>query len=269
MNALIKYNNRAKKVNSLLCVGLDADFSKLPERFLQKPFPQFEFNTWIIEQTHAYVSAYKLNSAFYEARGEQGLRELKMTFDYLALYHSNIFLILDAKRADTSNTNVGYAEFAFDQLGADAVTLHPYMGHEAMAPFLERKDKISIILCRTSNTGAEEFQNLLSEGKPLWQTIAERVTSEWNTNGNCMLVVGAPHPEEIKKVREISKEMTLLVPGVSDEGINIKSVVQSGLNKDGLGLIINASRRIIFAKNPEEEARKLCEEIRMSTGKNR
>src|SRR3989344_6113517 len=208
MNIIEKYNLRAKKINSLLCVGLDSDFEKLPERFKQMEFPQFEFNKWIIGETHEYAAAYKPNSAFYEARGDKGIRELKMTMDYLIAKYPDIFTILEAKRADIGNTNNGYVTAIFDLLGFDAVTLHPYLGREAILPFLDRADKGSIILCRTSNPGAPEFQDLKVEGVPLWEIVARNVTSNWNKNNNCLLVVGATYPEEMKKIREITREVT-------------------------------------------------------------
>src|SRR3989338_9864090 len=160
MNPIEKYNQRAKKINSLLCVGLDPDIEKIPEKFRQMEFPQFEFNKYIIEEVHNFAVAIKCNSAFYEARGDQGMKELKMTMDYLIKNHPDIFTILDAKRADIGNTNYGYVTSIFDWLGFDAMTLHPYLGSEALAPFLERKDKGCIVLCRTSNPGAGEFQDL-------------------------------------------------------------------------------------------------------------
>lgn len=257
-----KYNQRAKKINSLLCVGLDTDISKIPEKFLKLEFPQFEFNKWIIGETHEYAAAYKPNSAFYEARGDKGMQELKMTMDYLNKNHPDIFIILDAKRADIGNTNGGYVTSAFDWLGTDAITLHPYLGEEALLPFLNRKDKASIILCRTSNLGASELQDLEVEGKPLWQIVAERVSEFWNKNNNCMLVVGATYPEEMKKIRALVGDMTFLVPGIGAQGGSVKDVLESGLNSQGLGLIISSSRGIIFSENPKEEAKKLCEEIR-------
>ena len=264
-----KYNQRAKKINSLLCVGLDADFNKIPERFLKMEFPQFEFNKWIIGETNGYAVAYKPNSAFYEARGDQGIKELKMTMDYLIKNYPDIFTILDAKRADIGNTNNGYVTSIFDWLGFDAMTLHPYLGKEALVPFLERKDKGCIILCKTSNSGAGEFQDLevadpstSLRARPLWQVIAEKVSKNWNKNNNCMLVVGATYPEAIKKIREIAGDMTILVPGIGAQGGDLKSVIKAGLNSKGLGLIINSSRDIIFSDNPKKEAQKLCEEIR-------
>ena len=258
-----KYNKRAKKINSLLCVGLDADFAKLPEKFKSEKFPQFEFNKWIIGETHEYTSAYKPNSAFYEARGDKGMAELKMTMDYLIENHPDIFTICDAKRADIGNTNNGYVTSVFDWFGFDAITLHPYLGQEALQPFLDRKDKVSIILCRTSNSGAGELQDLEVGGKKLWQIVAEKVSQVWNKNKNCMLLVGATYPEEMKKIRSLVGDITILVPGIGAQGGDLKSVLKAGLNKDGLGLIINSSRSIIFSDNPKEEARKLCEEIRI------
>jgi len=270
MNPIDKYNQRAKKINSLLCVGLDSDFEKLPEKFKAMENPQFEFNKYIIEETHEFAAVYKPNSAFYEARGDKGLQELKMTMDYLREKHPDIFTILDAKRGDIGNTNNGYVASIFDWLGFDAVTLHPYLGKEALLPFLERKDKGCIILCRTSNPGATEIQDLYIQGSifnpfrgiALWRVMAEKVSKEWNENNNCMLVVGATYPDEMKKIREITGDMTFLVPGIGAQGGDLQAVMKAGLNSEGLGLIINSSRGIIFSENPKAEAEKLCEEIR-------
>ncbi len=267
-----KYNQRAKKINSLLCVGLDADFAKIPKQFLKKKFPQFEFNKWIIEETHEYAAAFKANSAFYEARGDQGIVELKMTMNYLIKNYPDIFTILDAKRADIGNTNNGYATSIFDWLGFDAVTLHPYLGKEALLPFLNRKDKGCIILCRTSNPGAPEFQDLnvkhpmFDKTMALWEIVARKVKSDWNKNKNCMLVVGATYPKEMKKIRSLVGDMTFLVPGIGTQGGDLKATIKAGLNSEGLGLIINSSRSIIFSPNPKEEAKKLCEKIQEYKG---
>lgn len=263
-----KYNKRAREINSLLCVGLDSDFEKIPEKFKLTDNPQFEFNKYIVEETNEFAAAFKINIAFYEARGDKGIKELKMTMDYLGENHPDIFTICDCKRADIGNTNQGYVDSLFDWLGFDAVTLHPYLGSEALKPFLDRADKGCIILCRTSNQGAGEFQDLmvphrlLQMSVPLWHIVAEEVNDKWNKNNNCMLVVGATYPEEMKKIREIVGDMTFLVPGVGIQGGSVKDVMQAGLNSEGLGLIINSSRGIIFSENPKEEARKLCEEIR-------
>ena len=231
-------------------------------------FPQFEFNKYIIEETHEFTSAYKPNVAFYEARGDQGIKELKMTIDYLEEFYPDILTILDAKRGDIGNTNNGYVQFIYDWLGFDAITLYPYLGQEAMQPFLDRTDKVAIFLCRTSNPGAKDFQDLevkypfdSAQGKPLWEVVAEKIAKDWNKNNNCMLVVGATYPEEMKKIRELVGDMTFLVPGVGAQGGSVKDVMEAGKNSEGLGLIINSSRGIIFSENPKIEAKKLCEEI--------
>ncbi|TSC77898.1 MAG: orotidine-5'-phosphate decarboxylase [Parcubacteria group bacterium Gr01-1014_24] len=257
-----KYNKRAKKINSLLCVGLDADFAKIPKRFLSRKFPQFEFNKWIIGETHQFSSAYKLNMSIYEDRGEEGLSEMKMTTSYLQKNYPDIFTICDAKRGDIGPYNKGYVNSTFDIMGFDAMTLHPYLGKESLEPFLDRKDKGCIIICRTSNPGAGELQDLIVDSVPLWQKVAQKVVNEWNKNKNCMLVVGATYPKEMKKIRRLVGDMTFLVPGIGAQGGDLKSVLKAGLNKKGLGLIINSSRSIIFSKNPKKEARKLYEEIR-------
>ena len=262
MNALQKYNQRVEKINSLVCVGLDADVAKLPQKFLDMKFPQFEFNKYIIDETNEFVSAYKPNSAFYEARGEQGIKELKMTIDYLNEKYPDIFTILDAKRGDIGNTNNGYVEFIFDWLGFDAFTVYPFLGHEAVQPILNRKDKGVIMLCRTSNPGSKDFQDLLVADKPLWQIVAEKVSNEWNENNNCMLVVGATFPEEMKKIREITGDMTFLVPGIGAQGGDLEAVVKNGMNTQKKGLIISSSRGIIFSENPKLEAQKLRDDIR-------
>lgn len=240
---------RIERKNTLLCVGLDSDSEKIPD-FLQKTkTPQYTFNIAIIETTHPYVCAYKINTAFYEARGTEGIRELKMTCDVLKKKYQGIPIILDAKRGDIGNTNDGYARFAFDYLGSDAITLHPYVGHEALKPFLERADKGCIILCRTSNPGAGEFQDKETGGKPLYEVIAEKVVRDWNANGNCMLVVGATYPEELKHIRAIAPDMTFLVPGIGTQGGDVEKVLKAGLNTTKTGLIINSSRGIIFASS--------------------
>lgn len=261
MAIIDKYNKRSDAINSLLCVGLDPAFAKLPERFKNQPFPQFEFNKFIIDETHQFAAAFKPNTAFYEERGDQGMTELKMTMDYLRERHPDIFTIIDAKRADIGNTNEGSATFVFDWLGADAITVNPFLGREALEPFLARKDKATIVLSFTSNPGSQEFQGLLVDGKPLWQVITDTVAREWNGNDNCMFAVGATHPDEFKIIRELVGDMTLLVPGVGAQGGDARTVVETGKNSQGKGLIINASRSIIFSENPAEAAKTLQEEI--------
>lgn len=257
---------RVAAVESLLCVGLDSRIESLPARFQSEPHPQFAFNRWIIEQTHPYTLAYKPNMAFYEARGESGWHDLRLTLAYLRENHPDILTISDAKRGDMATSSECYMQAVFDTLGFDCVTLNPYQGQEGLQPFLERDDKACIILCRTSNVGAREFQDLLIDGKPLWQVVAERVRDHWNTRGNCMLVVGATVPEELARVRELVGEMTLLVPGVGTQGGDLKLAVQAGLNSAGRGLLLNVSRAVIFAENPAEASRQLRDEIRLARG---
>ncbi|OGI25698.1 MAG: orotidine 5'-phosphate decarboxylase [Candidatus Moranbacteria bacterium RBG_13_45_13] len=261
MPIIDKYNARVDKVNSLVCVGLDSEFKKLPKKFKDTEFPQFYFNRWVINQTHEYAAAFKANIAFYELRGDRGLRELKLTTDYIKEKYPDIFLVCDAKRGDIGNTNHGYIGSVLDWLDFDAMTVHPYLGKESLEPFLARKDKGIIVICRTSNPGAEEIQDLTVDGKTLSQIIAEKVKNEWNYNKNCLLVVGATYPEDIKRVREVAGDMTFLMPGVGAQGGDVEAAVKAGVNSEKKGLIINSSRGIIFAENPAEEAKKLRDEI--------
>ncbi|MEK7110044.1 MAG: orotidine-5'-phosphate decarboxylase [Patescibacteria group bacterium] len=252
-----KLDRIIKKNKSLVCVGLDQN--------------QFLFNKTIIEATHDLVCSYKLNTAFYESIGHEGIKALKDTCNYLIKKYPEIPIIIDAKRADIGNTNRGYVQFVFTYLGADAVTVHPYLGEEAIRPFLDCKDKGIIILCKTSNPGSDEFQNLqvsipslydrAKMVRPLYQIVAENVANKWNKNKNCMLVVGATYPNELKEVRSIVGDITLLVPGIGAQGGDLEATLKVGLNSKKQGLIINSSRGIIFAENPRNEAMKLRNEI--------
>lgn len=249
-----KLSSIVKKNNSLLCVGLDPDIAKISES-------QFEFNKKIIDTTHDLVCCYKPNIAFYEAEGPRGLEVLKKTMDYLRNNYSEIPIIVDAKRADIANTNDGYVKYIFDYMDADAITLHPYMGGESLKPFFNKAEKEIFILCRTSNPGAGEFQDLEVNGKKLFEIVAEKVSSEWNRNSNCGLVVGATYPEELQKIRKIVGDMPILIPGIGAQGGNIEKTVKAGVDKNGENAIINASRSIIFAQNPRGEGEKLRDEI--------
>lgn len=253
--ALARLRTRIERRGSMLCVGLDSALERLPRRFAAKPQPQLAFNRWIIEQTLPYTAAYKPNLAFYEARGSAGWAELAETMSFLRATAPDVFTIADAKRADIGSTNAGYVRGLFDELGFDAVTVHPYLGGEALSPFLERDDKAVIVLCRTSNPGAAELQDLAVGGTPLWEVVATRVRDEWNAKGNCMLVVGATYPAELARLRALCPALPFLVPGVGAQGGDIEAVVAGGLDADGGGLLINASRSIIFADDPAAEAR--------------
>ena len=260
--ALAKLEARMAAIDSLVCVGLDSAIERIPERFCKVNHPQFEFNRWVIEQTLSYATAYKPNLAFYEARGAKGWDELARTMELLRSIAPGVFTIADAKRADIGSTNAGYVTALFDELGFDAVTLHPYLGAEALAPFLEREDKASIVLCRTSNPGAGELQDLDVDGVPLWETVATRVRDAWNEKGNCLLVVGATYPAELARARELCPDLAFLVPGVGAQGGDAAAVVTNGLSANGRGLLINSSRGVIFADDPAAEAKALRDEIR-------
>lgn len=250
-----KLNKIIKKNNSLVCVGLDTDIEKVKK-------DQFLFNKAVIKQTFDLVCSYKLNTAFYEAIGQKGIKALKMTCDYLKSEFPTIPIIIDAKRGDIGNTNNGYAKFVFEYLGGDAVTVNPYLGEEAIRPFLNYKDKGIIVLCRTSNPGAGEFQDLKVKGVRLYQIVAKNVVERWNKNKNCLLVVGATYPYELRLVRKIvGDKMTFLVPGIGAQGGDLEATLKAGLNSKRKGMIINSSREIIFAKNPREEAKKLRDAI--------
>lgn len=221
-----------------VCIGLDEG--------------DFEFDKNIIDKTHDLVCAYKPNAAFYQEVN------LQKTVTYSKSSHPDIPIILDAKRGDIGNTNQAYAKAIFDDLRADAVTVHPYLGKESLQPFLQRADKGIFVLVRTSNPGAGEFQDLQIEGKPLYQIIAEHVK---NWGNNLGVVVGATYPEELKKVREIVGNIPILVPGIGIQGGDLKAVLQNGLNSNKQGLIISSSRSIIYAPNPREATLKLHQEI--------
>jgi orotidine-5'-phosphate decarboxylase len=238
-----------------VCIGLDSEFTKLPEAVLVRESDRsvnitkslVAFNRAIIEATSDLVAAYKPNPAFYEAYGIAGLAALEETMLLLHSIAPKVPLILDAKRADIGNTNNGYLTSAFDHLKADAITLHPYLGGEALQPFLDRPEKGIFILCRTSNQGSGEFQELSLNGKPLYQHVAERVASAWNRHHNCGLVVGATYPHELSIVRSIVDTMPLLIPGIGAQGGSIKETVAAAQDSRARGMIINSSRSIIFA----------------------
>jgi len=268
MNFRQKLDAIISKTNSLLCIGLDPDVTKIPRHILQKPDSIFEFNKAVIEATHDLVACYKPNSAFYEAEGMEGLEQLKRTIDYINATYSDIPVILDAKRADIGNTSSMYAKYIFEFLGADATTVAPYMGSDSLIPFFEYKDKGIFVLVRTSNQGATDFQDIDVQGEPLYVRVAQKVT-EWNKQySNCMMVVGATWPEEIKKVRKLAPKMFFLVPGIGVQGGDLKNTLKNGLRSDKSGLLINSGRSIIyagddldFADRSRTEAQKLRDQI--------
>lgn len=254
-----------------LCVGLDSSYEKIPS-FLKKDslsLTILKFNQKIIEATADLVCAYKINSAFYEAYGAEGIKALIETFSYLYNFYPHIPVILDIKRADIKETNEKYAEFAFKIVKADAVTLIPYFGQESLSPFLKEKEKGIFIICRSSNLGALEIQDLIVNhqilGKvPFYQVVAFRVAKNWNDNKNCGLVVGATYYKEAAIVRKIANNLPFLIPGVGKQGGEIGKIIKAAKDKNNQGIIINSSRAIIFAsenKDFEKAAREKAKEI--------
>lgn len=238
--------------NSLLCVGLDPDIQKFPRHLQQQPDAIFTFCKAIIDATADTACAFKPQIAYFAAlRAED---QLEAICQYLRHHYPHLPIILDAKRGDIGATAEQYAREAFERYNADAVTVNPYMGHDSVAPYLERQDRGVIILCRTSNPGGSDLQFLNVDGKPLYQHVAQLVAEKWNTSGQCALVVGATFPQELAQVRRLVGNMPLLVPGIGAQGGDIEASVAAGRTPDGLGLMINSSRAILYAGNGEDFA---------------
>lgn len=240
--------------DKFVCIGLDPDLEKLPVSIKNKYKSidelYFKFNKEIIDKTFDLVCAYKPQIAHYEEQGVQGWLALKKTADYLHKNFPKIPLIIDAKRADIGSTNTSYAKAFFDQMGFDAITVNPYFGREALKSFLDYKDKGIIILVRTSNPGAGEFQDIKNKkGEPLYITVAKNISKNWNENGNCCIVVGATYPKELSQIRKIVGDMPILIPGIGAQGGDVVKTVKAGQNSKNQGMIIHSSRAIIFASS--------------------
>lgn len=238
-----------------LCVGLDTALSRLPDAFMRSSPAEVRviaYNEAIVDATADLVAAYKPNIAFYEALGAPGLEALAATISHIARVAPEVPVILDAKRADIDSTNEGYVTAAFDELGAHAITVHPYLGGVALAPFLERESKGVFVLVRTSNRGAGELQDLLVDGIPLYRHVARRVANHWNGADNCGLVVGATYPDELAAVRaDVPSAMPILIPGIGAQGGDLDAVVQANVAAGSNAYLINASRSVIFANSPD------------------
>jgi len=250
-----KLLNASRKNKSWLCIGLDPD----PE--LMPAVDVLQFNKAIIEATSDLVCAYKPNLAFYEALGTEGLAILEKTVEYVP---GDIPVIGDAKRGDIGNTARAYARALFSVLGFDAATVNPYLGFDSIGPFIKYQDKGVFILCRTSNKGATDFQNLHTDDLPLYEAVA-RKAKEWNTYSNIGLVVGATYPEDLKRVRSICPEMPLLIPGIGAQGGDLAAAVGYGVDARGEKAIINVSRQILYASKEKDfarAARNVAEQIR-------
>jgi orotidine-5'-phosphate decarboxylase len=263
MTFMQKLDRIWQKNNSLVCVGLDPDLHKLPACLTGKPDAIFQFNKGIIDATHDLVCCYKPQAAYYAAFSADD--QLKMTIDYIRATYPEVPVILDVKRGDIGSTAEMYAREAFERYNADALTVNPYMGTDNLKPFLDHADRGVIILCRTSNPSSCELQELVSNGKTIYEHVAVLARDKWNYNRNAALVIGATFPEELSKIRAICPDMPFLVPGVGAQGGDVRKVVECGSTKAGTGLMINSSRGIIYADKTEkfaEGARKATLELR-------
>jgi orotidine-5'-phosphate decarboxylase len=247
MNFIDKLRAAWATSNSLLCVGLDPDPAKLPSGLQGMPQAVFEFNRAIIDATHDLVCAYKPQIAYFAAHSAED--QLLKTMEYLRTQYPHIPIILDAKRGDIGSTAEQYAVEAFVRYGADAVTVNPYMGTDSITPFTRYQDKGVVILCRTSNAGAKDLQDLQINGEPLYVHLARKVSNDWNSHGNCLLVVGATWPEQMRQIRAVVGDMPFLVPGIGAQGGDVKAMVTAGKTRDGTGLIVNSSRAVLYASS--------------------
>ncbi len=255
MKFIDKLLNISRNNKSLLCIGLDPDPELIPTADV------LQFNKGIIDATSDLVCAYKPNLAFYEALGPEGLTILEKTIRYIP---GDIPVIGDAKRGDIGNTARAYAKALFSVFGFDAATVNPYLGFDSIEPFIRYQDEGVFILCRTSNRGATDFQDISTDGQPLYEAVA-RKAKEWNIYGNIGLVVGATYPEDLKKVRSICPEMPLLIPGIGAQGGDLASAVGYGVDARGEKAIINVSRQILYASKEKDfarAARNIAEKIR-------
>lgn len=250
---------------SCLCVGLDTDLEKIPAHLLREEDPLFAFNKAIIDATAPYCVAYKPNIAFFEAYGLQGWKSLEKTIAYLNHTYPNHFTIADAKRGDIGNTSTRYAKAFFETLGFHSITIAPYMGEDSVKPFLNFPGKWGIVLGLTSNAGALDFQFTKGEETYLFEKVLTK-TASWGTTGNLMFVVGATKAEYMQKVRAAVPNHFLLVPGVGAQGGSVSDVMQQAAIKEEVGLLINASRSIIYASDQHNFAERAAQEAHKLQG---
>ena len=256
MNFQDKLDKAVFANNSLVCIGLDPDFTKS-----KKGQSQFEFNKTIIDQTASLVCAFKPQIAFYAAAGLKGLEDLKKTIEYIHEKYSQIPVILDAKRGDVGHTSLMYVQEVFDVFGADAVTVNPYCGFDSIEPFFKRSDRGVFVICRTSNPSAGDFQDLMVGNESLYVKVAKQIIS-WNGKyPNVFLEIGATWPSEVGVLRKLTENIPFLVAGIGAQGGDLQNTLKNGLRKDGTGLIISSSRGIIYAQNPKLAAQKLKDEV--------
>jgi len=252
MTFIDSLKSRWSSASSLVCVGLDPEPAKFPTHLRSDPDSVFAFCRAIVDATADLVCCFKPQIAHFAALGAEDA--LMRLIAHIHTAHAGVPVILDAKRGDIGSTAQHYAAEAFDRYQADAVTANPYLGRDSVQPFLDRKDRGVVILCRTSNPGAGDFQDLDIGGAPLYKHVAETIARDWNGNGNCALVVGATWPEQLRDVRAIVGEMPLLIPGVGAQGGDVESVVTNGRTSNGAGLIISSSRAILYASTGDDFA---------------
>jgi orotidine-5'-phosphate decarboxylase len=253
MNFISKLLSASRSNKTILCIGLDTDYNKIPDILKNSENPVLEFNSRIINATKHLVCAYKINFAFYESLGSKGWEIIEKT---LKIIPQNIITIADAKRCDIGNTSKLYAKAFFENYNFDAVTVSPFLGFDSVEPFLEYKDKGIFILTLTSNPGSQDFQYLKIDGTPLYIKVLDKIL-DWNKNNNCGLVVGATHPEELLKIRSSAPSLPILIPGIGAQGGDLQATIRAGCNKDGELVLINLSRAVIYASkdaNFAEEA---------------
>jgi orotidine-5'-phosphate decarboxylase len=243
-----------QRSDSLVCVGLDPEIERFPRQVAEQPSPIFQFNKAIIDATADLVCAYKPQFAHYAAYEAED--QLERTIDYIHRAYPGVPVILDSKRADIGNTAERYAIEAFERYGADAVTVNPYLGGDSLEPFLRWEDRGIVVLCRTSNPGARDLQDLElgAGGRRLYHVVADLAATRWNTRGNCLLVMGATYPQELAEIRRIVGEMPLLVPGVGAQGGDVAQVVRNGQTAAGTGLLVSSARGILYASSGEDFA---------------
>jgi orotidine-5'-phosphate decarboxylase len=235
----------SRRNRSLLCVGLDPDPRRIPALLQATPDPVYTFCAAIVEATADLVCAFKPNIAFFEALGPAGIETLRRL---IAAMPRDVPVIVDAKRGDIGSTAAAYATALFDVLGADAVTLSPYLGGDSLAPFLRYAEKGCFVLCKTSNPGSDDLQDLrLASGAPVYEEVARRARDQWNAHGNVGLVVGATYPAALERIRALCPGLPLLVPGVGAQGGDLAAAVRGAVDARGERAIVNASRSILYA----------------------
>lgn len=251
MNFTDKLEQAWQTQQSLLMVGLDPDIARMPAPLASAPDALWQFCKGIVDATAPYVCGFKPQIAHFSAIGAEDV--LQDICHYIRDQHPSLPLVLDAKRGDIGSTAERYAIEAFDRYQADAVTINPYMGKDSADPYLDRKDKGVIVLCRTSNPGGSDLQSLVVDGEPLYLRVARLVAEQWNEHGQCGLVVGATFPNELRQVRQcVGNDMPLLVPGIGAQGGDVLATCQAGCDSKGTGMMINSSRAVLYAGSGED-----------------